>query len=391
MNLLESFRLALDGLRANKARSFLTMLGVIIGVGAVVALVSVGTGASREVTSQVEALGSNLVIVLPANARGRDLRTEDAATIEERVTGVAHAIPTLRRAATVVWGGRSIDTDVVGTTEFMPVVQNHPVGQGRFLSSQDTFYRRQVAVVGSKAKEDLFGPRDPIGQEIYVEGYPFTVVGVMAEKGQGGLIVSDPDTQIFVPVTTFQRILGTRRVGAIYVSVAGGSDPDAAVNHIKRLMELRFNDPEAVEVFSQQQILAAVGNVTGILTILLGSIAGISLLVGGIGIMNIMLVSVTERTREIGVRKAVGAKNRDILAQFLVESVLVSLTGGLIGIGLGVLGSQGISRFGHVPSVVSFGWVMVAFGFAAAVGVFFGIYPAMKAARLDPIQALRHD
>ena len=391
MNLFESFRLAFNGLRANKMRSFLTMLGVIIGVGAVIALVSVGTGASREVTTQVEALGSNLVIVMPASARGRDLRVEDAATIEERVAGVAHAVPSLRESATVVWTGRSIDTDVVGTTEFLPEVQSHPVGQGRFLSGQDVLYRRFVAVLGATARNNLFGLRDPMGQEIYISGYPFTVIGVMAEKGEGGLFTPDPDDRVLIPVTTAQRLLGTNKVGSIYVSVNQGANADLATNHIQRIFEVRFGDADAVQVFSQQQILAAVGSVTGILTMLLGAIAGISLLVGGIGIMNIMLVSVTERTREIGVRKAVGARSRDILAQFLVESVIISLVGGAIGIALGMLGSAAISRLGNVPSVVSLSWVAIAFGFAAAVGVFFGIYPAMQASRLDPIQALRHD
>ena len=391
MNLFESFRLAFNGLRANKMRSFLTMLGVIIGVGAVIALVSVGTGASREVTTQVEALGSNLVIVMPASARGRDLRVEDAATIEERVAGVAHAVPSLRESATVVWTGRSIDTDVVGTTEFLPEVQSHPVGQGRFLSGQDVLYRRFVAVLGATARNNLFGLRDPMGQEIYISGYPFTVIGVMAEKGEGGLFTPDPDDRVLIPVTTAQRLLGTNKIGSIYVSVNQGANADLATNHIQRIFEVRFGDADAVQVFSQQQILAAVGSVTGILTMLLGAIAGISLLVGGIGIMNIMLVSVTERTREIGVRKAVGARSRDILAQFLVESVIISLVGGAIGIALGMLGSAAISRLGNVPSVVSLSWVAIAFGFAAAVGVFFGIYPAMQASRLDPIQALRHD
>ena len=391
MNLFESFRLAFNGLRANKMRSFLTMLGVIIGVGAVIALVSVGTGASREVTTQVEALGSNLVIVMPASARGRDLRVEDAATIEERVAGVAHAVPSLRESATVVWTGRSIDTDVVGTTEFLPEVQSHPVGQGRFLSGQDVLYRRFVAVLGATARNNLFGLRDPMGQEIYISGYPFTIIGVMAEKGEGGLFTPDPDDRVLIPVTTAQRLLGTNKVGSIYVSVNQGANADLATNHIQRIFEVRFGDADAVQVFSQQQILAAVGSVTGILTMLLGAIAGISLLVGGIGIMNIMLVSVTERTREIGVRKAVGARSRDILAQFLVESVIISLVGGAIGIALGMLGSAAISRLGNVPSVVSLSWVAIAFGFAAAVGVFFGIYPAMQASRLDPIQALRHD
>jgi len=391
MSLLESLGLALDGLRANKLRSFLTMLGVIIGVGAVVALVSIGTGAQREVTSQVQALGSNLIMVLPDGPRGRDLRIEDADDLVGRVEGVAAAIPSLTGSAAVRWMQRAEDFGVVGTTEDMPAVQSHPVARGRFLSDDDVILRRHVAVLGSQAAERLFGPRDPLGAEVHIAGRSFTVIGVMASKGQGGIIASNPDEQVFIPVTTAQRLFGTTRVGIIYVSVADGADPTLTTNHIRRIFEVRFGDPEAVEVFSQQQILTAVGNVTGILTILLGSIAGISLLVGGIGIMNIMLVSVTERTREIGLRKAVGAKRRDVLAQFLVESVIISVTGGVIGILLGVLGSGAISRLGRIPSVVSLSWVLVAFGFAAAVGVFFGIYPAVKAARLDPIEALRHD
>jgi len=367
------------------------MLGVIIGVGAVVALVSIGTGAQQEITSQVEALGSNLVMVMPDGPRGRDLRIEDADSIVERVDGVVATVPSLSGTVTVRWMERAESFRIVGTTEDMPRVQRHAVARGRFVSEQDVASRRRVAVLGSRTVETLFGPRDPIGEEVYIAGQPFTIIGVMSAKGQGGIIASDPDEQIFIPITTAQRILGTTRVGIIYVSVADGADATLATNHIQRIFEVRFGDSEAVEVFSQQQILTAVGNVTGILTILLGSIAGISLLVGGIGIMNIMLVSVTERTREIGVRKAIGAKRRDILAQFLVESIIISLTGGLIGILLGILGSGAIARFGRIPSVVSFSWVMVAFGFAAAVGIFFGIYPAMKAARLDPIQALRHD
>ncbi len=391
MNLAESLRLALGGLRENKLRTFLTMLGVIIGVAAVVTLVSVGTGASREVTSQVKGLGSNLIIVAPASTRGRDLRVEDAESIAARVDGVVAAVPSLRRSRTVRWSSRSETLNVVGTTEAMPLVHSHPVAEGRFLSYQDEVYRRRVAVLGELAKEKLFGVRDPLGEEIYIDGHPFTVIGVLAYKGQGGIVTPNPDEQVYIPITTAQRLMGTVRVNAIYVSIDETANADLAVSHIRRILELRFGDPKAVDVFSQQQILAAVGNVTGILTILLGSIAGISLLVGGIGIMNIMLVSVTERTREIGIRKAVGARSRDILAQFLVESVLISVIGGLIGIGLGVLGSGAISRLGGVPSLVSAGWVLVSFGFAAAVGVFFGIYPAMKAARLDPIQALRHD
>jgi putative ABC transport system permease protein len=391
VNLAESLRLALGGLRENKLRTFLTMLGVIIGVAAVVTLVSVGTGASHEVTSQVKGLGSNLIIVAPASTRGRDLRVEDAESIAARVDGVVAAVPSLRRSRTVRWSSRSETLNVVGTTEAMPLVHSHPVAEGRFLSYQDEVYRRRVAVLGELAKEKLFGVRDPLGEEIYIDGHPFTVIGVLAYKGQGGIVTPNPDEQVYIPITTAQRLMGTVRVNAIYVSIDETANADLAVSHIRRILELRFGDPKAVDVFSQQQILAAVGNVTGILTILLGSIAGISLLVGGIGIMNIMLVSVTERTREIGIRKAVGARSRDILAQFLVESVLISVIGGLIGIGLGVLGSGAISRLGGVPSLVSAGWVVVAFGFAAAVGVFFGIYPAMKAARLDPIQALRHD
>ncbi len=391
MSLLESLRLASEGLRANKLRSFLTMLGVIIGVGAVIGLVSVGTGATHRVTAQVESLGSNVVVVMPNGPRGRNLRVEDAAMLERRVPGVAQAVPVTSQSSLVVWMGRSTDTRVLGTNEALPTVDGSALAAGRFLSDRDVTYRRQVVVLGSTAKNDLFGLREAIGEVVHVSGYPFTVIGVMAEQGEGGLFSSDPDDRVIIPVSTAQRVFGTTRIGNIYVMTGSGTSVELATSHIKRIFELHFSDAEAVTVYSQEQILAAVSSITGTLTALLGSIAGVSLLVGGIGIMNIMLVSVTERTREIGVRKAVGGKNRQIMAQFLVESMLISVMGGVIGIGLGEVGSRVISRVGGIPSIVTPGWVALAFGFAAAVGLFFGIYPAMRAARLDPIEALRHD
>ena len=391
MNLLESLLLALDALRANKMRSFLTMLGVIIGVGAVIGLVSVGTGATHKVTAQVESLGSNVIMVTPSGGRGRDLRAEDAAMLADRVPGVAEAVPVTNQSALVVWMGHSTQTRVTGTNEALPAVDRSTVAAGRFLSSQDVSYRRQVAVLGSTTKEDLFGLRDAVGETVRINGYPFTVIGVLAKQGEGGLFSSNSDDRVIIPFSTAERVFGSTRIGNIYVLTAPGTSVDLTVNHIKRIFELRFNSDQAVTVYSQQQILATVSSITGTLTALLGAIAGVSLLVGGIGIMNIMLVSVTERTREIGVRKAVGAKNRQILAQFLVESTLTSVIGGLIGIALGEVGSQVMSRVGGIPSIVTWQWVLLAFGFAAAVGLFFGIYPAMRAARLDPIEALRHD
>ncbi len=388
LKLVEAVRVALQALVSNKLRSILTMLGVIIGVGAVIILVSMGNGATTEVTAEVEGLGSNLIVLTPRPPAR--FTSADAELLGERVPTIVSIMPSVSGSATVRWGTDNIDLRIEGVDASYPSVRSHGVSWGRFLTETDLQRYSRVAVVGWDLVEKLFSGVDPVGQVIKIAGQPFTVVGVMGEKGSGGIFQSNDDEKVLVPLTTGQRLLGTRWVSALYVKAETGSEP-LAVAHLRRIFEVQYGDEEAVSILSQEQILEVLGQVTGILTAMLGGIGGISLIVGGIGIMNIMLVSVTERTREIGIRKAIGAKRRDIMLQFLVESVAISVLGGLIGMALGYFGSQAISRLTAVPTVISAPWVGIAIGFSALIGIFFGLYPAYKASRLDPIEALRHD
>ncbi len=394
MRLWEAVKMAWAGLAGNRMRSLLTMLGVIIGVGAVIALVSVGEGTRQQVTSQIQSLGSNLIMIVPrANTVAR-LTVEDATQLEQRVPTLARVIPDVSRGGvTLKWGDQTYDTTVEGTTDGYTEVRESPLQSGRFITPDDVTNRTKVAVVGYKVFTDLFGSRMPLGQRITINGEPFTVIGLMATKGQGQ--GANMDDRVLIPITTAQRLLGTNRVSMLYAQAKTPDQAQAAVDHITAIFQAKYptrnpGKDDVMQVISQDQILSTVGNVTQILTLMLGGIAGVSLLVGGIGIMNIMLVSVTERTREIGIRKALGAKRRDILSQFLVESVILSVSGGVIGIGLGTLGSFLISM-SSLKTHVTMSSVLLAFFFAAAVGLFFGVYPAAKAASLDPIQALRYE
>ncbi len=392
MNIFESVRVAWGGLVGNKLRSALTMLGVIIGVAAVIALVSIGQGARAMVTEQIQGLGSNLIMVTPRGGAGR-LYLQDVADLTSRVPELAAAIPDLTRQFTVKWGTSDYSTTIEGTAPGYEQVRNQNVAEGRFLIQSDIDQRRHVAVVGYKVYTDLFGERDPIGEQILINGSSFTVVGLMEEKGQG--LGMNYDDRVIIPISTAQRMMGTNRIATILAQAKSSDQAAPAVARITAIYEKKFptqNPPndDAIMVQSQDQILSTVNTATQTMTLMLGGIAGVSLIVGGIGIMNIMLVSVTERTREIGIRKAIGAKRRDILAQFLVESMILSLTGGLIGVLMGV----GLGRLGsliNIPSTVSMASIITAFVFSAAVGLFFGIYPAMTAAVLDPIEALRYE
>jgi len=393
MSLFESIRIAWGGLVGNKLRSGLTMLGVIIGVAAVIALVSIGQGARQQVMAQIQGLGSNLIMISPrGNGAGR-LYLQDVTDLVQRVPEISTAIPDLSRQAVVKWGTNDYTTTLEGTAPGYEEVRNHHVAEGRFLIQTDIDQRRHVAVVGYKLFTDLFGERNPIGETIFINGSSFTVVGVMEQKGQG--LGADYDDRVIIPISTAQRMLGTNRVQMILAQARSSDQAAPAVARITAIYQKKFptRNPgydDAIMVQSQDQILTTVNTATQTMTLMLGGIAGVSLIVGGIGIMNIMLVSVTERTREIGIRKAIGAKRRDILSQFLVESMILSLTGGLIGVLLGI----GVGRLGsliNIPSTVSVASIITAFVFSAAVGLFFGIYPAMKAAVLDPIEALRYE
>ena len=398
--LVEAIRMAFSSLRANKMRSFLTMLGVIIGVMAVVALVSIGQGATRSVTDEISGLGANVIFVgagykqvapgvwqWAGELEMRHLEALQAA----RLPGVLSVAGDIQSTASVRAGGQTMRLPIMGATANWAQVMNWKVERGRFLTPEDVEQARPVAVLGPEAVKHLFGHEeaDPVGQVLTIGTEQFTVVGRMAAKD--GLVTGGFDRLVVIPLSTARsRIMGHRPLTEIIVATAGEQN-SLAEGSLRNYLTQLMNDPDAFRLESQQQILNVVGQVTGILTILLAGITGISLLVGGIGIMNIMLVSVTERTREIGIRKALGAKNAYILAQFVVESVALSGIGGLIGLGLGALISWAVAQVGGWPFVVEGSTLALAFGFSAAVGLFFGIWPARRAARLDPIEALRYE
>jgi putative ABC transport system permease protein len=416
MNLIESIRIALRGLAVNKLRSALTMLGIIIGVGAVITLMSVGQGVQVLITEELQSVGTNLLFVMPgqfssSGARPRtgsgaaSLTLADAAAIADpfHVPSAMKVAPELMASADVSYGRKDLRIQVSGVTPDYSVVRKFPVDFGAFFSESDMNAQARVAVLGSSTYERLFGASIyPIGEIIKINGIPFKVSGVLQSKG--GASGGNRDDIVLVPLTTahqrlFPRSRTTRgepRVSVIYVEVISEDRMDRAADEVTALLRhrhgIRFGADDDFTVISQKDLLAIFGEITGVLTIFLGAIAGISLLVGGIGIMNIMLVSVTERTREIGLRKAVGARRKDILAQFLVEAVVLALIGGFIGILLGASGAAAISRLqDDLKAVLTPQSVLLATGFSAAVGLFFGIYPATRAARLNPIEALRYE
>ncbi|MBI2932433.1 MAG: ABC transporter permease, partial [Planctomycetes bacterium] len=402
-------RAATASLAANKLRSVLAVLGIVIGVSAVIMMIAMGKGAEERVAQSVSGLGVNLVFVYPGQrgmgpghartAMADTLTLEDAAALE-RLPYVESIAPDVSRNFQVKYLGRNANVRIVGTTPEYTAVRAFKVENGAFLTRADVIGKRRVCVLGAKVARDLFGGGDPVDHTIQIDRKNFRVLGVMEEKGGGGWI--NLDEWIYVPVTTAQlRLLKRNTLNQIIVSLDAPEHIDAGMELIDQAMARRHrigaNGEKDYSVGSMTEIRQRMDEMTGAFTLLLSGIAVVSLLVGGIGIMNIMLVSVTERTREIGIRKAVGARNADILRQFLVESVVISLLGGLLGILLGVGGAQLVPRLpvwqmlsgGEWKSVVSMGSVVLSFGFSCAVGVFFGIYPAVKAARMSPVEALR--
>jgi putative ABC transport system permease protein len=410
VNPLQSARVALRALRVNKLRSALTMLGIIIGVGAVIAMVGVGSGAQARVAEQIQSLGSNLIIVLSGSTNTSGIRLgqgsrlsiteEDSAAIAREIPAVQASAPSMRGNAQVVFGNLNWATGIQGVTPDYSEVREWAVISGRFFTSEDVAGATKVALLGQTTAENLFGDADPLGQVVRIKKVPFTVVGLLDRKGQNSW-GQDQDDIVLIPLSTAKKkVLGVsqanaRSVGAISVKVRPGEDMAEAESQMRELLRQRHRlQPYQEDDFTLRnlsEILQTQEESSKVMTYLLAAIASVSLLVGGIGIMNIMLVSVTERTREIGLRMAVGARGRDILMQFLVEAVTLSLIGGVIGIALGLGGSQAISRFAEWRTQVPPESVAMAFGFAACVGVFFGFYPARKAARLDPIEALRYE
>jgi putative ABC transport system permease protein len=410
LNLSQNVRSALRALMANKLRSALTMLGIVIGVGAVVALLSIGTGAQAAITSRIEGIGANLVTVFsgsrnnftPAGAGGgatAPLTYEEAQQLRG-LPGVAAVSPQIQSRQTLKYQSKQTNAQTVGVVPDYVIAHPDQLDHGRFITQSDLNAKSRVAVVGSQIVTDLFGGLDPVGKSIKINNILFQVVGVMKSQGSGGFGFSR-DATVYVPLTTALARLSRQRVGneqtvsTIEVSASSSDSIPTAISAItERLRTLHKIRPGATDdfsVMSQADILSAATQVTGVLTVFLGAIAGISLVVGGIGIMNIMLVSVTERTREIGLRKAVGARKRDILYQFLTETVTLSVLGGVIGILIGWGISALVGATGLITTRVSLESVALAFGFSAAVGLFFGIYPANRAAGLKPIEALRYE
>ena len=416
----EYLRLAFRALSTNKLRSALTMLGIVIGVGAVITLLSVGRGVQSLVTEQLQSVGTNLLFIVPGSleeANGppgsttssAELTLADAEAIADplRVPDVRQVAPEIINPASVTSGGITLNLSISGVTPAYQYVRNFPVAYGSFIADSDVDSRTRVAVIGSRVAERLFEENGlyPIGATLKINDVPFKVVGVLEEKGGGGGFGGpNQDEVIMVPITTALQRLSQRAfnsqgeplLSVVYAQVVSEDRMEAAGEEISGLLRERhniaFQDADDFSVINQQDLLSIFGQITGVLTLFLGAIAGISLLVGGIGIMNIMLVSVTERTREIGLRKAVGAKRRDILWQFLIESVVLAVIGGIIGVILGILGAEAISRLqDDLRAVVSLDAVLLATGFSAIVGLFFGIYPATRASRLNPIDALRYE
>ncbi len=407
MTTLDILQETYSALSANKVRSGLTVLGIIIGISSVIAMVAIGQGAQGSIQSSIQSIGSNLIIVSPGVQRGpgsqisggqgsaRSLTQEDADAITSEISLASAVSPELSGRYQVISKGKNTNTSVLGSTPSYPIVRNVEMDEGNFITEQNLRSLSKVAVIGPTVRIDLFGEgADVIGQSVRIKGLEFKIIGVT--KAKGGTGFSNQDDMIFIPLTSAQKFLaGDDYVTSISVQAKDADSMSAVQQSITDLLLVKHNikDPALADfsTFNQADIVAAASSVTQTFTILLGAVAGISLLVGGIGIMNMMLTTVTERTREIGLRKAIGAKRHDINVQFLVEAILLTFTGGVIGVILGWVVSFTISYFGILQTSVSTGSVILAFGVSAFIGIVFGYYPARRASRLNPIQALRYE
>ena len=397
--------IALRALRRNKMRSTLTAIGIIIGVASVVLMVSIGKGAQVKIENQVSALGSNLILVFPGSKSSQGVNSgmgsastltlADAAAIRKEVTGVVAGSPEVSVTTQAIANGRNWSTSVMGSSPEYVKIRDWPVERGSMFTDREVDGNAKVAVIGSKVAHELFGPIDPIGQTVRIKNIPFTIIGQLAAKG-AGMGGQNQDDRILVPYTTaMRRLTGDTYLRSINLQIKGSDHMESAQQQITALLRQRHRLGEGQDddfnIFNQKDIADTLGNITTMLTYFLGAVAGLSLLVGGIGIMNIMLVSVTERTREIGIRIAIGAQPGDILLQFLIESVTLSLLGGAIGVGLGIAGSWVASMVPDFKAIVTANSILLAFSVSFVIGVFFGFYPARKAAMMDPIDALRFE
>lgn len=396
-------------LSANKVRSFLTILGIVIGIGSVIAMIAIGQGAQSSIASSIQSAGANLLTIMPGAARGvgvqisagrgssQTLTEGDAATILQQVPLIKAISPEFTRRSQITAKGTNTNTQVLGVVPDYTVVHNIQIGQGDFVSAQQNTNASRVAVLGPTARDDLFGAgANAIGQNIIINGQQFKIIGVTASKGGTGF--NNPDNYVYIPLSTMEHFLAgdtTGYVSDIAVNVTDQAFMNEAQNQITALLldRHKISDPTAADfsIINQADIVASASTVTNTFTILLASVAGISLLVGGIGIMNMMLTTVTERTREIGLRKAIGAHKTDVTKQFLAEAVMLTVLGGIIGVLLGWLLSAAVTRFAGIATNVSLSSIALAFGVSAAIGIIFGYYPARRAAGLSPIEALRYE
>jgi len=403
-----SLRIAARALRTNKMRSFLTMLGIIIGIASVIAMVAIGSGASKVISEQISSMGSNMLLVLPGSLTSGGIRLgsgsapsltyDDARAIQTQCPAVAIAAPLVRGGAQLVYGNMNWSTAVLGVTPEYLVIRDWPIASGRNFSQSDVDGATKNCLLGQTVAENLFGTEDPLGKIIRIKKVPFKVIGILDRKGQSPQ-GSDQDDIVYVPVKAAQRkLLGSQfpnSVNSIMVQARSEEDLPRAEQQVTELLTQRHRIGPGRDadftVRNLTEILSVREESSKAMSLLLGAVASISLIVGGIGIMNIMLVSVTERTREIGIRMAIGAKQRDILMQFLTEAVLLTFIGGILGMLVGVAGAKLVSAFFDWPTLVSFNAIAMAIGFSGAVGIFFGFYPARKAASLNPIDALRYE
>jgi putative ABC transport system permease protein len=407
MHFSETISVALEALSANKLRSFLTMLGIVIGVAAVIAMVALGRGAQQSVNARIAALGTTLLTVIPGQARTAGgvasaadrapLLVEDGQALEERGVTLAAVQPEMSRQLQVQYQTRNTNTTITGTTANYLEVRRFTLAAGRMFTSAEDAAKRRVAVVGAQVLADLglASPQSLVGAQLRIAGVQFDVVGVLDSKGQGGGF-NNPDDQVLIPLQTARyRVVGGNRLRTINVLAPSEAEIPVTMAEIEKILRrqhrLRPGQADDFDIRNQSDFLATLGQTTQVFTLLLAGIAAVSLLVGGIGIMNIMLVSVTERTREIGVRKAIGATQMNILLQFLIEAVVLCMFGGMIGVGLGAGGAIALRKIFNWSTAVGGDSVLIAFGFAALVGIVFGVWPARRAASLDPIESLRYE